>query len=307
MELEEAEDEEWNNNNNYKGGSGSGSGSGKACRVLALGKRMLVAGFIASSAPIVLPPLLVASAIGLAVSMPYALFFATHACTQNLMSRLLPTPQQHACFHPHIIAHDNDDMHIQKEQQGDDDIQQFKTPYEVTSVVFEESEDQDIEEAELQRETKGLLEKIREGGAEYKVDNTNDSQDFMAEASQVLDETTAAETVGDLLIEIQDYNISVAEDSSEITTEKTDMHMIVTQEPRALLDRPITLQEGELDNKNSQLHEYNEIMDSSGADARETADDEEIIDPEVSTYSIDLHEGYAIDYICLFHLLFLDG
>ena len=45
-------------------------------------------------------------------------------------------------------------------------IEEFKTPFDVTTVVLEESEDQamegDIEEAELQRETKGLLEKIRD-------------------------------------------------------------------------------------------------------------------------------------------------
>ncbi|KAG4983581.1 hypothetical protein JHK87_028330 [Glycine soja] len=47
-------------------------------------------------------------------------------------------------------------------------IEEFKTPFDVTNVVLEESEDQamegDIEEEQLQRETKGLLEKIRDEG-----------------------------------------------------------------------------------------------------------------------------------------------
>ncbi|CAL0321053.1 unnamed protein product [Lupinus luteus] len=279
MDLEEAESEEWNSNNNNK----------VRRSVFTLGKKILVAGIIASSAPIVLPPLVVASAIGIAVSMPYAFFYATHACTHNLMSKLLPTPTYHNTI-------DND---IQ---------QQFQTPFEVTNVVFEEFHDQEIDGEELQRETKGLLEKIRDEGRdgnggeeEYKVDNvdTNESQNSMAEAedasqshSQVHDEI-----VEDLVIEmLQECNVSVSEDSTEVTTEKIEIHMVVEQDPEPLIDRSTILQEGELDNnvsdfviQESQLHEYNEVIELSDADARGIAD-ENIIDPEVCTYSIDLHE-----------------
>ncbi|KAK7269075.1 hypothetical protein RIF29_21791 [Crotalaria pallida] len=301
MEKQEAEDEEWNNNN------------------FTLGKKILVAGFIASSAPIVVPPLVVASAIGLAVSMPYAFLYATHACTQNLMSKLLPTtPTTH-------INNDtiyDDDIVKHKEQQGND-TEYFKTPFEVTTVAFEECDDKEIGQEELQRETKGLLEKIRDegrGGEEYKVDNvnTNDSQNSLneaeasqsqvlkirdedeyrvdnindsknhmaeAEASEFLDgksflhETSKAESDGDLL-RMEECNVLAAED---------------------LLDGSIIIEEGKFDNdvpdfanQESQLHEYNEIMDSSDADARGIADeskfDEKIVDLEVYSYSIDLHE-----------------
>ncbi|KAK7269078.1 hypothetical protein RIF29_21794 [Crotalaria pallida] len=221
MEKQEAEDEEWNNNN------------------FTLGKKILVAGFRASSAPIVVPPLVVASAIGLAVSMPYAFLYATHACTQNLMSKLLPTtPTTH--INNNTIY--DDDIVKHKEQQGND-TEYFKTPFEVTTIAFEECDDKEIGQEELQRETKGLLEKIRDevrGGEEYK-------------------------------------------------------------EPKPLLDGSIIIEEGKFDNdvpdfanQESQLHEYNEIMDSSDADARGIAEeskfDEKIVDLEVYSYSIDLHE-----------------
>ncbi|XP_019451588.1 PREDICTED: uncharacterized protein LOC109353690 isoform X2 [Lupinus angustifolius] len=279
MDLEEAESEEWNSNNNNK----------VRRNVFTLGKKILMAGIIASSAPIVLPPLVVASAIGIAVSMPYAFFYATHACTHNLMSKLLPTPTYNNTI-------DND---IQ---------QQFETPFEVTNVVFEEFHDQEIDGEELQRETKGLLERIRDegrdgngGGEEYKVDNVNnnESENSMAQAevevasqSQVQDEI-----VEDLMIEmLHECNVLEAEDSNEVITEKIEIHMIVEQDPEPLIDGSTILYEGKLDNnvsdfvnQESQLHEYNEVTELSNADARGTAD-ENIIDPEVYNYSIDLHE-----------------
>ncbi|KAE9589665.1 hypothetical protein Lal_00000444 [Lupinus albus] len=278
MDLEEAESEEWNSNSNNNNVKRS---------VFTLGKKILVAGIIASSVPIVLPPLVVASAIGIAVSMPYAFFYATHACTHNLMSKLLPTPTYNNTIH--------DDIHIpQKQHQGNNDIQQqFETPFEVTNVVFEEFDDQEIHGEELQRETKGR--DYNGGGEEYKVDNVNNSQNSMAETevasqSQVLDEPD-----GDFLIEIlQECCVSQAEDSSEVTTEKIDIHMIVEQELEPLIDGSTILQEGKLDdnasdfvNQESKLHEYNEVMDLSDADARGISDE---IDPEMYTYSIDLHE-----------------
>lgn len=122
MELEEAEDEEWyttSSKYSFKNNAGNG------CKVrrwllkrgLCLGRKILVAGFLASAAPVVVPPLVVASAVGIVVSMPCAIFLASHACTQSLMSKLLPrpTPQdtllhEEMCFRP-----GNDVIHTYKE------------------------------------------------------------------------------------------------------------------------------------------------------------------------------------------------
>jgi hypothetical protein len=220
-----------------------------------VGKKILVFGFVATSVPVVLPGFVVASAIGLAVSMPCAIFFVSHSCTQNLMSKLLPKPNpthqghdplrlEDACFKQDIdITHlskddeeerdigmvdvneenvilDNDygqgvvneefepelshssdannviqcngsekdstDYFSQEEEEEEpstqklddenpimgvsDESGEFKAPFEfrVTTVVLEECEDEvkegDIEEEEMQKETKGLLEKIRDEG-----------------------------------------------------------------------------------------------------------------------------------------------
>ena len=51
-----------------------------------------VAGFVISSAPVVLLPLMVVSAIGLACSVPCGIFLASYVVTQKLMSKLLPIP-----------------------------------------------------------------------------------------------------------------------------------------------------------------------------------------------------------------------
>lgn len=59
---------------------------------LTLGKNMLVTGMVISSAPLVLPPLVIISAIGVAVSVPSGVFLASYACTQKLMNTLLPCP-----------------------------------------------------------------------------------------------------------------------------------------------------------------------------------------------------------------------
>ncbi|KAL3523406.1 hypothetical protein ACH5RR_016240 [Cinchona calisaya] len=59
---------------------------------LQLGKTVVIAGFVMSSAPLVLPPLVVVSALGFAVSVPFGVVFASYACTEKLMSKLLPIP-----------------------------------------------------------------------------------------------------------------------------------------------------------------------------------------------------------------------
>lgn len=59
-------------------------------RGIDVGKKILVTSFLISSAPIVLPPLVVISVIGFAVSVPSGLLLASYACTDKLMNKLLP-------------------------------------------------------------------------------------------------------------------------------------------------------------------------------------------------------------------------
>ncbi|KAG9143629.1 hypothetical protein Leryth_027305 [Lithospermum erythrorhizon] len=57
-----------------------------------LGKMVMITGVVMTSAPVVLPPILVVSAVGFACSVPFGLGYTGYACTLNLMSKLLPMP-----------------------------------------------------------------------------------------------------------------------------------------------------------------------------------------------------------------------
>lgn len=58
---------------------------------LSLGKKLVVTGFVVSSVPLLLPPLLVVSALGFTFSLPFGFIYASYAFTEKLMSKLLPT------------------------------------------------------------------------------------------------------------------------------------------------------------------------------------------------------------------------
>ncbi|KAG5532820.1 hypothetical protein RHGRI_027194 [Rhododendron griersonianum] len=60
---------------------------------LNLGKKIVITGVVISSAPLVLLPLVVISALGFAFSIPFGLVFVSYACTEKLMSKLLPGPR----------------------------------------------------------------------------------------------------------------------------------------------------------------------------------------------------------------------
>ncbi|XP_073127544.1 uncharacterized protein [Henckelia pumila] len=58
---------------------------------LSLGKKLMVTGFVVSSVPLLLPPLLVVSALGFTFALPFGFVYASYTCTEKLMSKLLPT------------------------------------------------------------------------------------------------------------------------------------------------------------------------------------------------------------------------
>ncbi|XP_058093570.1 uncharacterized protein LOC131239740 isoform X2 [Magnolia sinica] len=57
-----------------------------------VGKKIAITGVAISSAPIVLPPLMFFSALGLAFAVPFGLFFAGYVCTDKIMRSLLSSP-----------------------------------------------------------------------------------------------------------------------------------------------------------------------------------------------------------------------
>lgn len=89
-------EEEWGMEEYYPCSSGEDESESKVSwlwnRGLKLGKKVVMTGVVISSAPLFLPPLVVASALGFAVSVPFGVVFASYACTEKLMSKLLPMP-----------------------------------------------------------------------------------------------------------------------------------------------------------------------------------------------------------------------
>lgn len=91
--------EEWENEQEYMDlGYGEEEVSqSKISRILSgglwLGKKIVITGFFISSAPVVLPPLVVMSALGFAVSIPFGVVLAGYTCTEKLMNKLLPMPE----------------------------------------------------------------------------------------------------------------------------------------------------------------------------------------------------------------------
>ncbi|GFS30155.1 hypothetical protein Acr_00g0010480 [Actinidia rufa] len=96
---------------------------------LNLGQKIVITGVVISSVPLVLPPLVVISALGFAVSVPFGLFFASYACTEKLMSKLLPGPKS-----PLLLG--NGPLSKEEMEEGDfeGDIMEEEGKYQIEDV-----------------------------------------------------------------------------------------------------------------------------------------------------------------------------
>lgn len=82
---------------------------------LNVGKKLVITGVVISSVPLVLPPLVVISALGFAFSVPFGVVFASYACTEKLMSKLLPSPALSA--YQAVWPDEEDAIAIEKEEK----------------------------------------------------------------------------------------------------------------------------------------------------------------------------------------------
>lgn len=189
-----------------------------------VGKKILVGGLLASSAPLLLPPLVVVSVIGISVSLPYAIFLASHACTHNLMNKLLPMPNvlhqgkllsQDAIIHTSICEQSEKASHHSPQLQ----VEEF--------VAAAEEYGSDHNEDE--KETKGLLEKIRDNdpnASDHRIELGDDDMNIGVDDShtpipseqerQRRDYTNAADETGfdlfnfkEMSTEPQDYTNAI--------------------------------------------------------------------------------------------------
>ncbi|KAM5561846.1 hypothetical protein ABKV19_022439 [Rosa sericea] len=206
-----------------------------------IGKKLLVTGAVISSAPFVLPPLVVTSAIVFACWVPSGVVLASYACSEKIMSKLLPYNSSSSTIGGVLMSNNEDEEEFEDAEEGvkldvgeyldveekpmldgingaimegsryeyNEDVlldenaisdgvdvlvfnviegeEEFGvTPIEVTSVVPEGSEGQEkvsdfVEEEEMVKETRGLLEKIRdEGNADDGMEMDNQDVDGAA-------------------------------------------------------------------------------------------------------------------------------
>lgn len=80
------------------------------------GKEGLITGIVVSSTPLVIPPLLAISAIGFVVSIPSGLLLASYACSERLMTKLLPGPALPSHLLDFGLA--SDDEEVEEEHEG---------------------------------------------------------------------------------------------------------------------------------------------------------------------------------------------
>ncbi|CAN0881839.1 hypothetical protein LINGRAHAP2_LOCUS14465 [Linum grandiflorum] len=112
---------------------------------LTLGKRLLITGFVVTSAPVVVPPFLVISALGFACSIPYVLFLATYSFTEILMPKLLPLPPQDHQFVDHNNGYEGDDDQVYM-NKGREELFIRRDEGHEMEAIKEEKEEQVLDE-----------------------------------------------------------------------------------------------------------------------------------------------------------------
>ncbi|XP_018462914.1 uncharacterized protein LOC108834043 isoform X1 [Raphanus sativus] len=144
-------------------------------KAVSVGKKVLTAGVVVSSAPLLIPPLVVASTIAFISSVPFCLFLANYACTQKVMRTLLPPNEETSGMEKDEYSSDED----VKLGHGAIGMAEFD---EAKPVLIESEEDE-----EMAKESTGMIEKIRdEGRAEKEQDGENSGN---SKSEKVQDQT----------------------------------------------------------------------------------------------------------------------
>ncbi|KAM3290095.1 stress response protein nst1 isoform X1 [Capsicum chacoense] len=141
---------------------------------LGLGKKFMITGFVISSAPVVLPPLIVISALGFAVSVPFGLAFAGYTCTEKLMNTLLPRSDPPSLLYGELYG----DVVEHDEQVGGGEGPVF-----VGEVLMEEEEMKEMEDAKEGVEMR--IELVIEESGGYEGEPTLVEEDKVFEIAEV--------------------------------------------------------------------------------------------------------------------------
>ncbi|XP_010319808.1 DEK domain-containing chromatin-associated protein 4-like isoform X3 [Solanum lycopersicum] len=152
---------------------------------LGLGKKVMITGIVISSAPVVLPPLIVISALGFASSVPFGLAFASYTCIEKLMNTLLPRSEPPLLLEYGDMYEDDEqvggkgpgfggEMRMEEEEKKEmEDVKEgVQMRIELESGGYEGGqtpvEDEDVGRAEKEREI-NVDENVKEEGYEEDV------------------------------------------------------------------------------------------------------------------------------------------
>lgn len=137
-------------------------------KAISVGKKVLTAGVVVSSAPLLVPSLFVASTIAFLSSVPFCLFLANYACTQKVMSSLLPDTEE-TCG---VVDKDDESGFEEYSKIGHTEgaAEGGEAADEPIPIQVEEDE-------EMAEESTSLLEKIRDEGRTDRETSEKESQD----------------------------------------------------------------------------------------------------------------------------------
>lgn len=143
-------------------------------KAVSVGKKVLTAGVVVSSAPLLVPSLFVASTLAFLSSVPFCLFLANYACTQKVMSTLLPDTEETGG----VDKEDDDESEFDEYSKighgegaaGVGEAALFRGKEEPVPIQVEENE-------EMAKESTSLLEKIRDEGRTDKETSERTLQD----------------------------------------------------------------------------------------------------------------------------------
>ncbi|KAK9063073.1 hypothetical protein SSX86_016943 [Deinandra increscens subsp. villosa] len=192
-----------------------------------IGKKMVITGIVVSSAPLVLPPLAVFSAMGVAFSVPFGLLYASYACTNKIMNILLPLSPPPSPMRMEYYYYYTDKEQMEDIYQGvdnivlelDDDYRQQLGPSLMINV------DKDLDEMEMEMEMDNDMverENVTEEGEREQMEDVT---------QRVVEMSPSIEFAGDDLLEEEMKNTVedgyVAEIIKPVTVEEIESQEVV--------------------------------------------------------------------------------
>ncbi|KAK1570626.1 hypothetical protein Q3G72_004768 [Acer saccharum] len=183
---------------------------------LTVGKKMLLIGFVISSAPIILPPLAVVSIIGFSCSVPYGLFLASYACTNKLMSKLLP---ESLPPHPYLLEYGTVSSTDEQVENENDEYGGEEEDLGVYGDINRDKEEQGTWEEDTSKNVEMRIELVENDqgdewmvlvGNGYGKNFHNDEQELVDDVNEIVKDNEYEEDVGEYVGEDEEETTRIS-------------------------------------------------------------------------------------------------